>query len=426
MNHETVTELLPWYVNGTLAPHERAAVEAELASCPLCAAQLAELQRIHAALHEIDQDAPGPSESLFARTLARLDAPPQRKGVAFSLRAWWSDLSTSGRIAALTPAVVAIVFVLIVSTRALVTPQRTSITSVYSAPVAGQPNALDELQKRNSAIAQSNAPAPSSVAGALSRSEAQPPPAPAEEALTDVDKLKTMNGPMVPPVTPGQRPQLIRTGEIGLLVPDVEHALAQLQMLAQTQFGDVISLNDQTPSQPGIRHSAQVQLSIPADRFEQTMNALAALGAVQSRSISAENATDQIVDGQARLRNLRRTEADMLRILDRAGKIPDVLEVTQQIAQVREQIEQLDAQVQSLQHRVAYSTISIDIEDEKPVATAEPGIGTQLNDAWKAALRQVRTFSVRLASALLVIVAFAPYWLVLVIVALFVANRLRR
>jgi anti-sigma factor RsiW len=424
MNHETVTELLPWYVNGTLPLHERAAVEAELASCPLCAAQLAELQRVHAALHEIDQDAPGPSESLFARTLQRLDTPPQRKGVAFSLRAWWSDLSTSGRITALTPAVVAIVFVLIVAARALVTPQRASITDVYSVPVTRQQKTLDELQTRNSSGVPQAPAVPSSLAGALSRSEAQPPPAPAEEAQNVISKLKATNGPMVPVTS--QRPQLIRTGEIGLLVPDVEHALAQLQMLAQTQFGDVISLNDETPSQPGIRHSAQVQISIPADRFDQVMNALAALGAVQSRSISAENATDQIVDGQARLRNLRRTEADMLRILDRAGKIPDVLEVTQQIAQVREQIEQLDAQVQSLQHRVAYSTISIDIEDEKPVATAEPGIGTQLNDAWKAALRQVRTFSVRLASALLVIVAFAPYWLVLVIVALFVANRLRR
>ena len=73
MNHDTITELLPWYVNGTLAPHERAAVEAELASCPLCAAELEQLQRIHAALHEIDQDAPGPSESLMSRTMARIE-----------------------------------------------------------------------------------------------------------------------------------------------------------------------------------------------------------------------------------------------------------------------------------------------------------------------------------------------------------------
>ncbi|MBV8366817.1 MAG: DUF4349 domain-containing protein [Candidatus Eremiobacteraeota bacterium] len=423
MNHETVTELLPWYVNGTLAPHERAAVEAELASCPLCAADLAELQRIHAAMHELDQDAPGPSESLFARTLARVDTQPQRKGVAFSLRGWWEQLSAWGRVAALAPAAVAILFIAVVGGRALVAPQRAGI-STYSSPVAGQPKTMDELETRNNALAPAAAPPPAGVAGTVARSAAEQVPVP--QAQSVLSKLKATNGPTLQPLAPSQRPQLIRTGEIALLVPDVERSLAQLQQLAQLQFGDVISLNDQTPSVPGVRHSAQVQLAIPADRFDITMDALARLGAVQSRAISAENVTDQIVDGQARLRNLRRTEADMLRILDRAGKIPDVLEVTQQIAQVREQIEELDAQVQSLQHRVAYSTISIDIEDEKPIATAEPGIGTQLNDAWKAALRQVRTFSVRLASAALVIVAFAPYWLILVVIALVIANRLRK
>jgi hypothetical protein len=228
----------------------------------------------------------------------------------------------------------------------------------------------------------------------------------------------------VPPA--GQRPQLIRTGTINLIVPDVEHALAQLNMLAQVQFGDVISLNDETPSQPGVRHTADVQLAVPADRFEQTMEALGKLGAVQSRTIGAENVSDQIVDARARLRNLRRTEADMLRILDRAGKIPDVLEVTQQIAQVREQIEQLDGQLQSLEHRVAYSTITIGIEDEKPVATAEPSMGTQINDAWKAAVLKVRNYTLGVVSVLLVLVAFAPYWLGVTLVALFIANRLRK
>ncbi|MBV8222784.1 MAG: DUF4349 domain-containing protein, partial [Candidatus Eremiobacteraeota bacterium] len=251
---------------------------------------------------------------------------------------------------------------------------------------------------------------PSGAAGAL-------------QAESTVNNFKVTSSPVL---RPSQRPQLIRTGNIDLLVPDVERAIGQLQTLAQMQFGDVTSLSDETPSQAGVRHTASVQLAIPADRFDQTMDALAKLGAVQARTISAENVTDQIVDGQARLRNLRRTEADMLRILDRAGKIPDVLDVTQQIAQVREQIETLDAQVQSLQHQVAYSTITIGIEDEKPVATAEPGIGTQLDDAWKAAVRQVRNFSVRLASAVLVVIAFAPYWIVLLIIGLFVANRLRR
>src|SRR5262249_30397520 len=79
-----------------------------------------------------------------------------------------------------------------------------------------------------------------------------------------------------------QRPQLIRPGSMSLLVPDVEHAIAQLTNLAQLQFGDVVSLDDQTPSAAGLRHTAEIQLSVPSDRFDETMTALAKLGAVQS------------------------------------------------------------------------------------------------------------------------------------------------
>src|SRR5215470_14400706 len=113
MDHETIVQLLPWYVNGTLPPHERAAVESELASCPLCARELAELQRIHAAMHEIDADAPGPSEFLFSRTLARIGSEKSRKAPGFSVREWWRGLSAPGKIAALVPAALAIALVIV-------------------------------------------------------------------------------------------------------------------------------------------------------------------------------------------------------------------------------------------------------------------------------------------------------------------------
>ncbi len=426
MNHQTVTELLPWYVNGTLAPHERAQVEAELASCPLCAAELAELQRIHAAMHEIDQDAPGPSESLMGRTLARIDAREQTKLQGPSWPRWWTGMPFAARMATVAAA---LILVLLAAGRFFAPPTIESATApqsiVIADHVAPQPAArqktLDQMSQNAGRPLPMEAAAPAVAARSVSAGTIGTGPEPAAES-----KLQVTNSPRFAQLAPRQRPQLIRTGDIELLVPDVEQALAQLQSLAQLQFGDVISLDDATPSRPGIRHSAQVQIAVPADRFDQTMAALAKLGAVQSRTINAENVSDQIVDAQARLRNLRRTETDMLRILDRAGKIPDVLDVTQQIAQVREQIEQLDAQVQSLQHSVAYSTISIGIQDEKPVATAQPSMGAQLDDAWKAALRQVRDYTVHVAAIALTVIAFAPYWLAVLLIALLIASRLRR
>lgn len=432
MDHETIVQLLPWYVNGTLPPHERAAVESELASCPLCARELAELQRVHAAMHELDVDAPGPSESLFSRTLARIDSEKQAKTRAFSLREWWRQLSSPGKIAALVPAALAIALIIVAIRQSALRPTAVG-TPVANDEIVRSSNTADVYsvpRSQSKTIGTVNSRASSALAQAQSGAVAGNAPAPPPSAAREGSLNGTLNivSTLPPPAFAGrlQRPQLIRTGSMSLLVPDVERAVGQLTTLAQMQFGDVVSLDDETPSQPGVRHTAQIQLSVPADRFDETMTALAKMGAVQSRSINAENVSDQIVDAQARLRNLRHTEADMLRILDRSGKIPDVLDVTQQIAQVREQIEQLDAQLQSMQHRVAYSTISIAIEDEKPVASAEPSFGTQLGDAWTAATRSVRNVSLKLASVVLLLVAFAPYWLTITVIALLVANRLRK
>lgn len=424
MNHDTIVELLPWYVNGTLAPHERAAVESELAACPRCAAELEELKRLHETLHQIDADAPGPSEHLFARTLARVDEQHAEERLETPLQRWWNGLPAFGRAAAFVPVALAIAFILV----ARFAPRHAQLTAVGPVAQTAQAPVVERQMMAQNAAAPAPAAAPpvqKTIAGVTARSadeirpsttanvysinatamEATPPPA---------DKLRM------------QRAQLIRTGSISLIVPDVERAIAQLSALAQTQFGDVVSLTDETPSQPGVRHTASLQLSVPAGRFDSTLGAIAKLGAVSARSIGAENVSDQIVDAQARLRNLRRTELDMLRILDRAGKIPDVLEVTQQIATVREQIEQLDGQLQSLQHRVAYSTISIDIQDEKPVAAVEPSAATQLNDAWLAALRNERAFSIGLASHMLDFIAFAPYWLPVTLLVFLIGYQLSR
>ena len=431
MNHDTIIELLPWYVNGTLAPHERAAVESELASCPRCAAELEELKRLHDTLHQIDADAPGPSEQLFARTLARVDGQRFKQKLESPLGRWWNGLPALGRAAAFMPVALVIAFILVahylggheVQPLYTINPESSERQVVTQNAAAPRPAAPPSLQKTLAPLTVRGAAgvvapstlgtvAPGTTADAYSVNQpateaAAPPPALA-------NKLRV------------ERPQLIRTGSMSLIVPDVERAIAQLSAVAQTQFGDVVSLSDETPSQPGVRHTASLQLRVPSDRFDETLASIAQVGAVSARTIGAENVSDQIVDAQARLRNLRRTELDMLRILDRAGKIPDVLEVTQQIAAVREQIEQLDGQLQSLQHRVAYSTISIDIQDEKPIAAVEPSAGTQLNDAWLAAVRNMRNFSIALASRVLGFVAFAPYWLPATLIVFLIGYRLSR
>ena len=218
--------------------------------------------------------------------------------------------------------------------------------------------------------------------------------------------------------------QLIRTATISIQVKDVSKALQTATQIAVDQVGDVVNLNDDTPESPSDAHSATMEIRVPVDNFDRTLGALGKLGKVKARSVSAQDASDQIVDMSARLRNLRRTERDMLNIMDRSGSIDQVLEVTQQLSSVREQIEQLDAQLQSTKYQVAYSTIDITLSS--PAVIVGPTSQKLLGDAWLAAVASLRSFTISLLSLGLWLVAFSPYLAVVALVAVLALRRLRR
>lgn len=141
------------------------------------------------------------------------------------------------------------------------------------------------------------------------------------------------------------------------------------------------------------------------------MQALGQIGNARSRSINAEDLTTQIVDSTARLRNLRRTESDIQKIMDRSGSIGQILDAENQLSSVREQIETLDADVKSMKNRVLYSTISVSLVAEASTAPSEPSATAQLVSAWREARHAVAQFTVGIAATVVWIAAFVPYLL---------------
>lgn len=71
--HARVQSLLPWYVNGRLEDAERAAVDAHLAGCPRCRADLVAERRLHVSLAAAAPTPPSPPPgSRLARALESL------------------------------------------------------------------------------------------------------------------------------------------------------------------------------------------------------------------------------------------------------------------------------------------------------------------------------------------------------------------
>lgn len=184
------------------------------------------------------------------------------------------------------------------------------------------------------------------------------------------------------------------------------------------------ALDDASPRTSGAVHGATLVVEIPPDRLDGTLDALATLGTVQNRRIDAEDVDNQIVDEEARLRNMRREESDLRRLMDKGGKVDEILTVQQNLSDVRGRIEQLDAQHQHDLRRVTASTITVVLTEDRPTgAPAKPGPTARIDGAWHAGLDALADTVVAFVSGLAWCVAYSPIALALC-AGLYVARRM--
>ena len=153
--------------------------------------------------------------------------------------------------------------------------------------------------------------------------------------------------------------KIIRTGTIDLQVSDVPKALRTARDGIVAMGGYVGASNT---SNDGDQPSAEITYRIPADRWEDALDLLRGLNGLTTKVVTehteAVEVTGQVVDLEARIKNLQASEVALQGIAERATKIADVLEVQAQLTGVRGQIEELTAQLKDLNDRAGYATLT--------------------------------------------------------------------
>jgi hypothetical protein len=154
--------------------------------------------------------------------------------------------------------------------------------------------------------------------------------------------------------------RIIRTGVMELEVGNVPTAVARARD-AIRGLGGYIGAS--TTSSQDDRPIATITYRIPADRWEDALDVLRLIDSTGTKVVTerteAVEVTGQVIDLEARIRNLQASEAALQEIAASATRIPDVLEVQNQLTQVRGQIEQLTAQLTDLEDRAALATLSV-------------------------------------------------------------------
>jgi hypothetical protein len=150
--------------------------------------------------------------------------------------------------------------------------------------------------------------------------------------------------------------KIIRTGSLSLRVDDLDAAV-RTGRDAIRAVGGYVGASRQ--ANDGDNSVASISYRIPAARWDDALDALRRLGTVISEETDAVEVTGQIVDLEARIRNLRASETALQKIAAEATKVTDILEVERRLTEIRGQIEQLDAQRADLEDRAGYGTLTV-------------------------------------------------------------------
>jgi hypothetical protein len=179
-------------------------------------------------------------------------------------------------------------------------------------------------------------------------------------------------------------PQVVKAASLrlGIAHGSFEDKVGEAHAVADSYAGFVVESFASQGSGKRIAEGSLV-LRIPAESYDSALSRLRELGKVESLEESGQDVSKEFVDLNARIRQLRAVEAQLLELLQRADDVPAALAVQNQLSQVQLDLEQARGRLQYLDNRVAFATISMSMHELGVVAPKDGGF--KIVDAWATA-----------------------------------------
>jgi len=151
---------------------------------------------------------------------------------------------------------------------------------------------------------------------------------------------------------------VVRYGSLSLEVTDVDDTLARVTTIVETAGGYISS---SSRSGEGEYLYLSVTLRVPAAEFSDIMASLRGEGEVLYEDIYSYEVTMQVLDLEARLENLRASEAAFLKLLDRAQTVADVVAVQSELSRIQGDIESFEAQLSGVKDQVEMASVMLSL-----------------------------------------------------------------
>lgn len=219
---------------------------------------------------------------------------------------------------------------------------------------------------------------------------------------------------------------IIRTGTIRLRVAEFDSERAAIADRARSHGGYV--------SESGSTHHTRdneswttgyVVVRVPSGQFSNVLSDTRARGTVLNEETQTMDVTDQLVDIEARLTNLRERRDRLRSFYERANSTGELLRIEEELSAVQSDIEQLEATQRSLEQRVAFATLRVELNEPEPERSPgeSPTFAASIGSAF---LGSMATLANMATGFVLLVAGLAPFLLFLGVPALAIGLLARR
>jgi|GEM_PF-3251205 len=223
--------------------------------------------------------------------------------------------------------------------------------------------------------------------------------------------------------------KIIRNASIVIVAEDVEKTLSSVRTLATGQQGLVSSSNTSLRDDKTI---ADVVIQVPALTFDETMSQLRRLAyKVESESSTSQDVTEDFVDTDSQIRNLKASEAQFIELLKKAKDVNETLIVQRELNMVRGEIEKRQGHLNYLQAKSDFSTITIRISPkellvDKSKSAAAWDFGKVVQGAWDGSVRGLQIMATVGITVLIYLAWIVPAVGIPLLLGIFVYRRFFR
>lgn len=187
--------------------------------------------------------------------------------------------------------------------------------------------------------------------------------------------------------------KLIRTVSLDLETKEFDQMLSLVEAEVASLGGYIENLQTYNGSRYSNRESVRnsdMTVRIPKEHLDEFLNAVSDAGNVIRRSENVEDVTLAYVDMESRRNTLQTEQERLLKFLESAESLEDIITLEERLSEVRYQLESMESQLRTYDNKVDFATIHMRIQEVKELTPVEKqSVGQRLTNGFMNSLKNV-------------------------------------